>query len=144
MSQSGAVENIDDDDILMRRIQPDEDMVAKRKEGGLRASSFAMQTRRGEDYLSCSLLRITSPKELLELIPAGGKSNDRWRISIFRASDARNNGYEIIHDPTDEDYGHSIVTGQNGEPMPNHKFKEIARHSRILTVEEIENPNLIT
>lgn len=144
MGQPESVQQIEDDDFLIRRVRLEGDMTANRRGGGLRASSFAMQTRIGEKYLSCSLLRITSPRELLDLLAPEDANNSSWGMCVFRASDARNNGYEVHHDPANDDSGHCIVSGKNREPKQAHKFRAIARASRILEDEEIENPEIIS
>jgi hypothetical protein len=144
MSQSEIVEQIEDDDVILRRVRNTSDAIRVQENGQQRATSFAMRTRPDEEYLSCSLLRITSPKKLLGLNQSVADNTDDWKVCCFHVSDVRAVGYEIHHKPTDEDDGHCGITGENGLPIPNQKLQKLAKRTRILTDEEIEDPSLIS
>lgn len=140
------MESIDDEQIILRRVPPTQSFLATcadRKGGGLRATSIAMATARDEDFLSCSLLSHTTPKQLLDQLQESGKDNNGWMVCMFLAKDVREAGFEIFYDPTSTDPGHCSISGEGGIAIPNKKLQKLAKRTRILTDEEIENPNQI-
>ncbi len=142
-----ADDRIDDDEVLLRRIPPSTESfqsTCERGDGGLRASSAMLKTitKQGEEHLSCSRLRITSPQALLDDLRNDGKDPHGWHVCEFRVSDVTELGLEIAFTPTDRDPGHCSITGVNGSVYPNNKgnkAKKLARKTRILTPEEIED-----
>ncbi|QEG14858.1 hypothetical protein GmarT_06950 [Gimesia maris] len=62
---------------------------------------------------------------------------------MFLAKDVRETGFEIFYDPTSTDPGHCSISGEGCIAIPNKKLQKLAKRTRILTDEEIENPNQI-
>lgn len=136
-------EAISDADILLRRVPPFSEKfqtIVERADGGFRAVSSVMSTRRDEDYLSCSLSRITSPSQLLDDLREDGLDPKGWLVCCFLVSDLKDLGLEIIHTPTDRDPGHCSITSRGGLAYPNNASKRLARRTRILEDHEISNP----
>jgi len=141
------VDSINDEQIVLRRVPPSKPQLAtctELKSGELRATSIAMATERGEEYLSCSLLSHTTPKQLLDQLQKFGVDSNGWMVCIFRAKDVRETGYEIFHDPTPSDPGHCSISGQGGTVIPNKKLQKLAKRTRILTEDELEDSSQIS
>ena len=136
-------DQIEDDEVLLRRIPPStEDFKATcaRGNGGFRATSPMMSTRPDEDDLSCSRLRLTSPRHLLDDLRNDGIEPEGWHVCRFLVADVKELGLEIAFTPNDRDPGHCSITGENGLAYPSNKAQKLARRTQILTDEEIDNP----
>jgi len=133
-------DHIDDDEVLLRRIPPTSDdfkTVMETIDGGLRATSGSMSTRRNETELSCSLLRLTTPKRLLENLDFHSIESSSWMVCRFLASDVRAVQLEVKHTPTEDDPGHCSITSESGLDFPKNSGKKLAKKTRILSQEEI-------
>jgi hypothetical protein len=100
-----------------------------------------MSTRKDEEHLSCSRLRLTSPRHLLNDLRNDGIDPDGWQICRFNVSDVIELGLAIEFTPTDRDPGHCSITGVGGLAYPKSKAQKLARRTRILTDDEIDNPS---
>ena len=135
-------ERIDGTEVLLRRIPPSTDLVistCSRGDGTLRATSPRMSTRPEEDHLSCSRLRLTSPRHLLDDLQNESIPLEGWHVCQFLVSDVRELGLSIAFTPTDRDPGHCSITDKNGLAYPKNKAQKLARRTRILTDEEIDS-----
>lgn len=134
---------VDGSEILLRRIPPTSPQfqtIVERGDGELRATSAVMATRQGEDHLSCSRLLLTTPRRLLDDLRNDGIDPQGWNVCCFTASDVRAVGLEIRCTPTDRDHGHCSITGAGGLAYPNNKAQKLARRTRVLVDEQIDNP----
>lgn len=141
------MDSIDDEQIVLRRVPPSKPHLVTCigiRSGAVRATSIAMATGQEEEYLSCSLLSHTTPKQLLGQLQEFNIDSSEWMVCKFSAKDVRETGFEIFHDPTPSDSGHCSISGQGGTVIPNTKLQKLAKRTRILTDEEIENPRLIS
>ncbi|MEQ8852907.1 hypothetical protein [Gimesia sp.] len=146
MGASDIEDNISDDDYLIRRISPSKpgwDTIAKNKDGTFRASSSSMSTRPNEEHLSCSLLKVTKPQDLLDQLKDQGIEPDGWNVALFKVGDARALGLEISLDKTDSDEGHCLLKAEGGLDYPKIAGKKIAKKTRILNADEIADPESI-
>ena len=137
-------ERIDDSEVLLRRVPPSSDnfqTICELADGGFRATSPVMSTRPNEDYLSCSRLRLTSPRHLLDDLRNDDIEPEGWHVCQFLVSDVKKLGLEIAFTRTDRDPGHCSITDKDGLAYPNNKAQKLARQTKILTDEEI-NTNL--
>jgi len=131
---------IEDDEVLLRRIQPSSsgvETICERSDGGRRATSAAMSTRKGEDDLSCSRLKFTSPHQLLDDLRSDGIEPSGWHVCKFRVSDVKELDLEIAFTPNDRDPGHCSITAENGLAFPNNKAQKLAKRTRILGQDEV-------
>ncbi|MCZ6664533.1 MAG: hypothetical protein O7B81_04435, partial [Gammaproteobacteria bacterium] len=60
-------------------------------------------------------------------------------VCRFLVSDVKELGLEIAFTPNDRDPGHCSITDKNGLTYPNNKAQKLARRTRILTDDEINN-----
>lgn len=142
---TAVVEPIDDDEIIIRRIPPATstpsgriESTYPRLEGGLRATSARLSTKPGEFGLSCSRLRQTSPRALLDDLWHDAIDPSGWKVCRLRVRDVRALGLEIIHKPTERDPGHSEIVAEGGVfEYPNNKSQKLAKKTRVLTDEEV-------
>ena len=132
--------HIEDDEVLLRRIPPSTESfrtVHERGDGGFRAVTPTMSTRKDEDHLSCSRLRFTSPRHLLDDLSIDNIDPTGWHVCRFLVSDVKDLGLEIAFTPTGRDPGHCSISAQDGLAYPNNKAQKLARRTRILTDEEV-------
>jgi hypothetical protein len=132
-----------DDDVLLRRVPPSSESfqtLDQRADGGFRAVSAVMSVSKDEEDLSCSLRRITSPRELLDNLRNDGIDPVGWHVCWFLVSDVKELGLSIAHTPTDRDPGHCSITSQDGLAYPKNKAKKLARRTRILADHELDDP----
>ncbi|QDU47606.1 hypothetical protein Mal52_61410 [Symmachiella dynata] len=131
---------IQEDEILLRRVRrpsASNVTVKKRPDGGDQATSWAMKTKDNE--LSCSRKKITTPQQLLKSLILQGEDPLDFLVCEFKVSDIKEIGLEIAFTPTHDDPGHCSITGENQSRYPNgNKAKRLARRTRILTEDEIE------
>lgn len=140
-----AVELIADDEIILRRIPPSTPQMNSTKERpqpewGHRAVSCRLSTAPGEEGLSCTRLRQTSPKSLLADLLTDDIVPTDWLVCRIIVRDVRSLGLEVIHKPTDRDPGHCEIVGKDKAKMlafPNKKSQQLAKKTRILTTEEV-------
>ena len=147
---------LDPDEILLRRIPAPLDRNSKLLEdGSRRPNSNCMapredsKTRRIEEALSCSRLRYTSPKSLLDQLQMLPTPIDPtgWSVCWFRVSDLvkiedGDRGLLEVHpDPTELDPGHCGIHGPDGSPCPRTRAtsRHLAKIARILTPEQVAN-----
>lgn len=138
-------EPIDDDEVILRRIPPSKlgpgvamESTALRAEGGLRATSVRLSTRQGEHGLSCTRLRQTSPRALLDELIQEAIDPAGWMVCRIRVRDVRLLGLEVAHKPTNRDPGHCEVVGPGGGlSFPNNRSSKLAKLTRILTEDEV-------
>src|SRR2546430_275631 len=108
-----AVEPIADDEVILRRVPPSTSNVVSTKlcpqTGGLRATSIRMSTLPGEEGLSCTRLRQTSPQGLLADLLNDSVDPTGWHVCRVFVSEVRALGLEVIHKPTDRDPGHCEI-----------------------------------
>jgi hypothetical protein len=93
------LEEIDDDDLLYRRLPP----FAISKETGV-VISPAYDLRKNEEYISVDLARLTSEDEALGPKPEFG-------LGCIRAGDVRRLGFSVMHKPVKGDYAHASIEG---------------------------------
>ena len=96
-----------------------------------------MQLRQGEIGLSCTRLLLTSPWELLEQLRLQDKSPDDWMVCRISVADVRALGLDVVHVPTDDDYGHCEVRGNRSVQISKGIASKLAKKTRILTDDEI-------
>lgn len=135
-------QSIEDSEVLLRRVPPSSDAfrtICERADNGFRATSVVMSTGKDEQDLSCSRLRLTSPRQLLDHLREDGIEPEGWHVCYFLASDVRALGMEIDFTPTTRDPGHCSITGPGGLAYPNSKAQKLARRTRILTADEVDS-----
>jgi hypothetical protein len=98
-----------------------------------------MSTRSDEDHLSCSLRRITSPRQLLNDLRNDGIDPEGWHVCCFLVSDVKDLGLSVAFTPTVRDPGHCSITSKDGLAYPNNKAQKLARRTRILAGHEIDD-----
>jgi len=135
-------EHIGDDEVLLRRIPPSretQDSICRKNDGTYRAASWRMQTESAEDYLSCSLLCKTTPRQLLDVLMHDNHDPTGWKVCRFKAKDVRDIGLEVKHTPTERDPGHCSIMSADGSRYPKNKrtSQKLAKRTRILTEDEI-------
>jgi hypothetical protein len=132
-------------EVLLRRVPPCTDKVVRRKiddQGVLRPASSATSTRENEEYLSCSRLQITSPRQLLEQLD----DSTGWGVCCFRArdvqtlSDGGGGHLTLRHEPEENDPGHAGIYSAGFRPYPQAKSpaKHLAKVARMLTDDELQ------
>lgn len=134
---------LDSSEILLRRVPPSTPQfqtIIPRGDGGFRATSAVMSTRKDEEHLSCSRIRLTSPRHLLEDLRTNGQNPFGWKICTFKVSDVIALGLEIAFTPTERDPGHCSISGPGGLAYPKNIVKKLARKTRILTDDDIDRP----
>ena len=137
------------DDILIWRVPPSSDSfatVAPTGTGRLRAASTMMSVRDNEDALSCSLLRLTSPIQLLEHLRTQQIDPTGWQVCAFLVRDVQSIEFEVKFSPiAGGDIGHCVIRNplQGGPKFPNAKAKKLAKLTIILNEEEIRDPSRI-
>ena len=126
---------ISDDDILIRRVPPPiEENTTATDDGGRRPNSNRMQKRSAEDSgLSCSVISVTSPEQLLSHLEKTGLDRTGWGVCGFAVSSVKKLGLEVILKPEDGDNGHCEVQGAFGKKTP----KKLAQIARMLSNDEI-------
>jgi hypothetical protein len=143
-----AVEPIGDDEVILRRIPPSElqpglkmDSTSPRPQGGLRANSVRLRTKDGETGLSCTCMRLTSPRVHLDDLIHDDIDPTGWMVCRICVRDVRRLGLEVIHKPTERDPGHCEIVGKSEQGAtlnyPNIKSSKLAKETRILTDEEV-------
>lgn len=139
-----AAELIGDDEVILRRVPPSTPDVVSTKAcpptGRLRATSIRMSTFPGEEGLSCTRLRQTSPQELLADLRNDLVDPTGWYVCRMFVSEVRSLGLEVIHKPTDRDPGHCEILGKSQSTtlaFPNNKSQSLAKRTRILTASEV-------
>ncbi len=140
-------ERIDDTEVLLRRVPPSSDdhrTIYERADGTFRATSWVMSTGKDEDDLSCSRLRLMTPRRLLEDLRNDDEDIQpgEWYICRFLVSDVKDLGLEIAFTPTERDPGHCSISAQDGLAYSKKKAQQLARRTRILTDEEIASLSL--
>ena len=141
MSEAEAIGSVE---VILRRIPPStidlDSTKSRHPEPGYRATSPRLSTKPGEQGLSCSRLRQTSPQELLNQLSQDEIDPEGWLVCRIRVQDVLALGLEVIHVPIDgRDSGHCEIRGKNGLDFPNAKSSKLARKSRILTAEEVSS-----
>jgi hypothetical protein len=136
------------DDILIRRIPPNRESfvtIVMTHSGRYRAASSMLSVDADEDDLSCSLLRITTPLELLEYLEQQQIDSNGWHICAFRVRDVQDLGFQVCHTPAERDAGHCSISNPMGGPrFPESKAKKLAKKALVLNEDEIQDPTLIS
>ena len=135
------MERVSGDEFVIRRIppgKPDFD-TTKDSENGKRATSATLGLRDNESGLSCSRLKLTTPIALLE--QAGKTIQDGWMISVWKVSQLPEELEVVVtpSDPPELDPGHCEIRAKQGKKYDQKAASKLARKSRILTPEEMEN-----
>ena len=146
---SQPTQEISSDDILIRRVPPTSDSnvsIVPTKSGRFRPVSGRMTVRRDEEALSCSLLRITSPTQLLAYLYDENKDPTGWHVCAFRVRDVHSVGFEVEFTPIHGgDIGHCGIRncGKGGPSFPDSKAKKLAERPIVLNMDEIQDPSRI-
>lgn len=96
------VVDIEDDDLLYRRIAPE--FI---KPNGELASPVYMRDGRPDDAVSVDLARFTSPAESA----ARGPRATGYTLAAIRAGDLRGQGFTVRHDPQPDNPAHALIDG---------------------------------
>lgn len=113
--------------------------------GRYRAASSMLSVDADEGDLSCSLLRITTPLELLEYLKQQQIDSNGWHICAFRVRDVQDLGFQVYHTATEGDAGHCSISNPVGGPrFPESKAKKLAKKALVLNEDEIQDPTLIS
>ena len=135
-------QQIDDDEVIIRRIPPSTAGGASTKElhdGRHRATSFRMSTKHPDETgLSCSRMKLTSPRELLDQLQIHGIDPVGWTVCRLLVRDVRELGLDVVFCRTDDDPGHCEIRGKDGLDFPNKSSSRLAKKSLILTEEQIK------
>ncbi len=140
---------INADEILLRRVRPPLDERCKAlSDGSRRPNSDVMACRSDEVALSCSRLRLTSPRQLLDQLRQMSDPIDPkgWGVCWFRFSDVvqiadgEDGHLEVWIEPTQIDLGHCGIYASNGRPCPNTRSarRKLALIARLLSDEQIK------
>ena len=92
---------IADDDLLYRRLAPGH----LYPNGAANSNAFKLNGA-PDPQISVDLARLTTVDE--SVMSAGRPG---FRVGVLRVGDVRKLGLEVIHDPTDENVSHCIITG---------------------------------
>lgn len=129
-------------EFIIRRIPPSQpeaslDFVVSKNNGRFRATSGSLGVRSGKLGLSCSRLKVTSPKMLLAQLsncnPAG------WSVAIWKVSSIPAGLVVVVtpSDPPELDLGHCEI---RGKPIYSRALQsKLAKSSTILTETEIDS-----
>lgn len=135
------MERVSSEEFIIRRIpagKPGFDTTIETA-SGKRASSATLGLRDNETGLSCSRLSITAPTDLLK--QAGKTLQDDWMICVWKVSDLPDELEVVITPsvPKELDPGHCEIRAKQGKKYDQKAASKLARKSRILTPEEMEN-----
>lgn len=114
---------IGNDDFLLRRIPISPSYI--KPDGSI--TSFAFSLKKGEDGISTDLERLADK----------GKSVlDRTRFSLAKINagfirNDINDGLDCIHNPTPENYAHSLITSESVK-IPGSKSRSMASNAMIV------------
>ncbi len=130
------VEEIDDGELILHRIpSPLSENTKPIEGGGSRPISQRMQLLKPEDSgLSCSRLKQTSPRQLLNQLYAMAKDPAGWGVCVLKVSSVRALGLDVVHKPEGADPGHCEIQGTFSRKTP----RKLAKISRMLTEDEVE------
>lgn len=108
MTGSSALEEIDDEDWLLRRILDQPEAMWTRKDGVLRPTSAALKPSEADGALSVDVRRLLA--EPARPTSALGEGGDDGLVE-FRAAEPRRRGLEVEHAPLEGRYSHANVVG---------------------------------
>ena len=137
------------DDILIRRVPPTSvafKTVTPNGTGRDRATSASLSLKDDEQELSCSLLRITSPRQLLDHLTDQRINPTGWNVCAFVVRDVESLGFTVRFTPIEGgDTGHCSISNQNegGPRFPDSKTRKFALKTIILNEGEIAAPSRI-
>lgn len=114
-AQPTHFEVIDGSDHLYRRLVPE----AIENDGSV--NSLAYRLRRGEDYLSVDLARLTTPEAVLAVRPDFG-------LGVISAADVPKLDLSVQHSPTPANPAHAKIEGQ----ITKAKSRQMARATSVL------------
>ena len=139
------VEEISSDEIILRRIPPPEsENTQPRKEGGRRPNSQRLQLLKPDDPgLSCTRLKQTSPRQLLDQLLDQGKDPDGWMVCRLYVADVRELGLDVVHRPESGDPGHCHIHGTDKTLFGRKTSRHLAKKARILRKDEIESGEVV-
>ena len=130
-------------EILLRRIPPKLNYTQFVNDSTM-ATGLAFLPDSGEKCTSVSRLSKTTPLECLQqvLINDPNANLSEWNVAIVYASDAFAQGLEVTCAPNDIDQGHCHILVPEGSAIGKKVWSRLAKHSRILSPEEIESGNI--
>jgi hypothetical protein len=100
MTQRTTIQQIDDNDILWRRIPDVPAWVAK--EGGVYRVSSAAFKDDDDGEICVHLAKLTTKEKILEKYPENG-------LVEIAANLPRTLGFTVVHDPLPEDDSHALI-----------------------------------
>lgn len=154
-----SVPPLADDEILLRRVPPSTPQfttIQRTSDGSERPTSSSMTPRKDSDTqevevaLSCTRLRLTSPRRLLDQLSEEDPPIDPtgWSVCWFRVADViriqdgENGNLEVHPEPREEcpiDLGHCGIYGASRKPCPSSKSttRKLAKIARVLTPDQV-------
>ncbi len=109
---------IDDDDILYRRLAP-----GHLNPDGTANSNAFKRNGRPDPECSVDLARLTSESELLSRAPGPG-----FRLGVLRVADVRALNLTVTHMPTDQNPSHCVIRGNTKKET----CRRLAELTRVL------------
>ena len=105
--RSGTVQIIDDD-LLYRRLY----YRSIRDDGSISPAAYTLpRTTKPDPEISVDLARLTTPARTL----AAAEKPQLFGLGVLKASDVRNLGFIVRHQPTQKNYAHCIIEGAKTE-----------------------------
>jgi hypothetical protein len=91
-----------------------------------------------EEGLSCTRLKITSPRDLLGQLHLDGIDPQGWMVCRILVADVEKLGLTVRASPTDRDPGHCEIRGTPQQSYTSGVSSKLAKGTRILTDDEVE------
>ncbi len=119
---------IDDDDLLYRRVPPHH----FRRDGRISPGTYARTESQGpgqprivkpDTEISVDLARFITPEET---VAAGHSPEAKYGLGVLKVGDVRKLGFTVRHQPTKNNYAHCVIEGVESE-IDRTKLRDITR-----------------
>jgi hypothetical protein len=121
-----VTQEIGGQDVLLRRVPDQPALWTTAEDGTIRPSSAAMKPAGEDGGLSVDVRRLLpdprNPLSVLSELPSHG-------LAELRATQVRDQGLEVIHDPLPDNYAHANIVGfgEMSRSQAKRAQKELAR-----------------
>lgn len=131
-------EQIAGHEVILKRIPPWPEHIMSVGDRGQRATSLALEPKRGEASSSWTRLCRTSPRRLLDLLHSQDIASAGWRVWWLRVGDAQGLGLHVVEAPTPDDPGHCEI--RRPASVASKVWSRLARLTlgRILTDDQVQ------